>query len=211
MNDDPRTHLYEWNRLARENAENAIVSSMFESALKASEPIDTFSTWLLLGTAAIASFIITNADKVGTFFSHPGFTTCGSLLCLSCLFGLISKIYALRCKIHKETGEATRRIFAEHLATHEKKEADIKEAAEKHGVTLETGIRLERVLTEFLAPLPKITAWLAMRQLNKNSGNPQMGYLPAITSLQRQGLFALLQSLSFLGFLIAGVIFAASR
>jgi len=64
MTNTPKTEpLHEWNRLARENAENAIVSSMFESVFKASEPIDTFSTWLLVGTAAVASFMITNAEK----------------------------------------------------------------------------------------------------------------------------------------------------
>ena len=65
MIDDPRTEpLREWNRLARENTENAMVSSMFEAASKASEPIETFATWLLVGTAAVASFLITNADKL---------------------------------------------------------------------------------------------------------------------------------------------------
>ena len=50
MSHDPRTEpLEEWNRLARENTENAIVSSMFEASAKASEPIEQFSAWLLLG------------------------------------------------------------------------------------------------------------------------------------------------------------------
>lgn len=48
MNNDPKTEpLKEWNRLARENTENAIVSSMFEAGSKSSEPIKQFSTWLL--------------------------------------------------------------------------------------------------------------------------------------------------------------------
>lgn len=59
MSNDPRTEpLEEWNRLARENTENAIVSSMFEASAKACEPIEQFSTWLLLGAAAISSFLL---------------------------------------------------------------------------------------------------------------------------------------------------------
>jgi hypothetical protein len=85
MMDDPRTEpLREWNRLARENTENAMVASMFEAVSKASEPIETFSTWLLLGTAAIASFLITNADKVLPLIKPKGFSVCGVFLCPRC-------------------------------------------------------------------------------------------------------------------------------
>ena len=91
MQNDQRTEpLREWNRLARENAENDIVSSLIESTFKANEPIDTFSTLLLIGTAAVASFFITNADKILPLVKNHGFTTCGVLLCLSCIFGLLS-------------------------------------------------------------------------------------------------------------------------
>ena len=211
MTDDPKTEpLREWNRLARQNAENAIVSSMFEAGFKASEPIETFSTWLLVGTAAVASFFITNADKLVPFIKQTGFLTCGAFLSLSCLFGLASRMYALRCKIQIEAGTAVRKTFAEHLAKHQEEEKKIKESADVWGITLETGIRLERVLSEFLAPLPRWVAWLVARQLKKHANNPQIGYLPVIKGLHWQGLSAVLQALSFLGFLVAGFIFVAA-
>ncbi len=208
---DPRVDpLREWNRLARQNAENAIVSSMFEAGFKASEPLETFSTWLLVGTAAVASFLITNADKLIPFMGRPGYFTCGALLSFSCLFGLASRIFALRCKIQIETGAAVRRTFAEHLTKHQEEEQKIKESADVWGVSLETGVRLDRVLSEFLAPLPRWVAWLVNRQLKKHAGNPQMGYLPAVKSMQWQGSFATLQALLFLSFLFAGFIFLAA-
>ena len=211
MTDDPRTEpLREWNRLARQNAENAIVSSMFEAGFKASEPIETFSTWLLVGTAAVASFFVTNADKLVPFIKNAGFLTCGGFLCFSCLLGLLSRVFALRCKIQITAGAAVRKTFAEHLAKHQEEEKKIKESAGVWGITLETGIRIERVLSEFLAPLPRWVAWLVARQLKKHANNPQVGYLPVIKGLQWQGLFAALQALSFLAFLVAGFIFAAA-
>jgi len=211
MIDDPRTNaLHEWNRLARENTENAIVSSMFEAASKASEPIDTFATWLLVGTAAVASFLITNADKLLPLVKQSGFITCGALLCFSCFFGLLSKMYGLRCKIVIDTGDAVRKTFLEYLAKYKEEEKKIKEGAEVCGINLQTGIRLERILTEFYAPLPKWAVWLAERQLKKNAGNPQVGYLPLIKILNTQGILAFLQALSFLGFLVTGFIFAAA-
>ena len=211
MTDDPRTEqLREWNRLARQNAENAIVSSMFEASFNASEPIEKFSTWLLVGTAAIASFFITNADKLVPFIKHAGFLACGAFLCLSCLFGLVSRIFALRCKIQIAAGAAVRTTFAEHLTKHQEEEKKIKEGAAVWGITLETGIRIERVLGEYLAPLPRWVAWLVARQIKKHATNPQVGYLPVIKGLQWQGLFAAIQALSFLGFLVAGFIYAAA-
>jgi len=207
---DPRTEpLREWNRLARENAENAIVASMFDAASKTSEPIETFSTWLLVGTAAVASFLITNAEKVLPLIKQTGFWLCGAFLCLSCIFGLLSKMYALACKIGSDVSFAVNRTFLEQLEKHKEEEKKIKEGAEFWGITLETGVRLERIITEFYTPLPKLAVWLASRQLKKYAGNPQVNGILQIKKLNKQGMFAFLQSFSFLCFLISGFIFAA--
>ena len=62
--DDPRLEpLNRWNKLSRENSENAITNSMFEATFLASEPIDNFATWLLAAGAAVGSFLIINAEK----------------------------------------------------------------------------------------------------------------------------------------------------
>lgn len=210
MTDDSKTApLREWNLIARQNAENAIVSSMFEAQLKASKPIAELSTWLLVGTVTVAAFFITNADKLLHLITQTGFLTCGALLCASCLFGLISRLYALRCGIQIETGTAVRKTFAEHLAKHQEEEKKIEESAGFWGIKLETGIRLERVLNEFFIPFPRWVAWLVNRQLKKHMNNPQVGYLFAIKWLHWQGLFASLQALLVLSFLVAGFVYAA--
>lgn len=211
MTHDPRTEpLLEWNRLARENTESAIVSSMFETATKASKPIEKFSTWLLVGTAAVASFLITNSDKLVPLLGTRGFAWSGALLCISCLLGLVSKAIGLRAQIGKETGEAVRKTFAEHLANYEKEEEKIQQGAKFWGIDLQTGIRIDRVLSEFYKPLPWWASWLAKRQLKKHAGNPQVGYLILIGNLNWQGYFAAGQAISCLAFLVVGLIFAAA-
>lgn len=211
MSDDPRTvPLKEWNRLAQENTENAIVSSMFEAAAKSSEPMEQFASWLLVGTAAIASFLIVNSDKLLPLISKEGFLVCGAFLSFSCVFGFISKIYALRCKVGIEVGSVIRKTFIEHLEKYEKEEVTIHESAKFWGINLETGIRMERVLSEFYKPQPKIVVWFATRFLKKYEGNPQVGHLLLVTMLNRQGLFSFVQALLFLGFLISGFIYAAT-
>lgn len=119
MESDPRTEpLKQWNTLARENTENAIVSSMLEAVEKASKPVDTFSTWLLVGSAATASFLITNAEKVIPVIRVLGFGVCGFFLCLSCILGLISKIFAVLCQVEAEILDATRNTFIEHYSAY---------------------------------------------------------------------------------------------
>lgn len=211
MTHDPRTEpLREWNRLARENTENAIVSSMFEAASKASKPLDEFATWLLVGTAAVASFLIANSDKLLPLLGARGFSWCGALLCLSCVFGLASKLLGLRSSIGIETGDAVRKTFAEHLARYEAEEEKIQQGAKFWGIDLQSGIRIERVLAEFYKPLPRWASWMAKRQLRKHEGNPQVGYLILINSLNWQGYFAAGQAVAFLGFLVVGFIYAAA-
>ena len=208
MTDDPRTEpLREWNRLARENAENAIVSSMFEAVGTAVEPLEKFSNWLLLGAAAVASFMIANSSSVLPLLGVTGFAVCGAFLCLSCFFGLLSKIYALLSQIAISTGVAVRRTLAEHLARYEAEEERIREGAAFWRIDLQTGVRLERILSEFLRPLPRWVGWLARRKLEKHAGDPQIGHFVLISRLNRQGFFAACQALTFLGFLIAGFAF----
>lgn len=209
---DPRTEpLREWNRLARENTENAMVSSMFEAASKASKPLEDFSTWLLIGTAAVASFLIANSDKLVPLLGSRGFSLCGALLCLSCLFGLLSKLQALKSHIGKEAGDAIRKTFAEHLARYEEEEEKIQQGASFWGIDLQTGIRFDRVLSEFYKPLPHWASWLADRKLKKHAGNPQVGHIILMSSLNWQGYFAAAQAVSFLVFLVVGFIYAAAN
>lgn len=212
MNEDPRiAPLLEWNRLARENTENAMVSSMFESAALSSGPIDVFSTWLLVGAASIASFLIVNVEKVLPFLGQAGFLASGACLWVSCVLGLLSKFYAARCKIAGDMAQTVRETFQTHLHAYEEEEAKIQEGARFWGITLQSGVRIERVLREFFAPFPKPLQWLAMRKLRKDKGNPQIGYLYRFRALMKQSALASLQSLAFLGFLATAFVCAAMR
>jgi hypothetical protein len=211
MSEDPRIQpLLEWNRLARENTENAIVSSMFEAAACSIEPIEKFSTWLLVGAAAIASFLITNSDKIIPLLSKQGFLVCGGLLCVSCFFGILSKVAALRSQVASQTSAAVLKTFKEHLAKYEEEEQEIQEGAKFWGINLQTGVRLERILSEFSKPLPWWVKLLMKWKLKGQEKNPQVGYLPIINTLTWLGYFTAGQSLTVLAFLVAGFLYAAA-
>ncbi len=207
----PRTApLREWNRLAQENAENAIVSSMFEAGFVANEPIDTFSTWLLLGTGAIGGFMISNVEKVLPLLTSKGFAVCGVLLLISCVLGVIAKGFALRVKIMREILLKIQQTFQQHLTAYQNEEEEIHKGAEYWGITLQSGIRMNRVLEEFYKPLPSWVHWLAERQLRRHAGNPQIAYIPAVKLVTYQGVLAALQTFTFLTFLGTAFFFAAA-
>jgi hypothetical protein len=209
-NDDRTRPLREWSDLARENTENAIVSSMFEATEKASEPIENFSTWLLVAAGAVASFLISNADKVIPFISKTGFIICGAFLCLSCTFGLLSKVFSVRVRIGIETKAAIQETFSQHLVKYQKEESEIQDGAKFLGITLQTEIRLDRVLREFMAPYPGWVRWLASRHFIKHAKNPQIAHILQAKGLYAQGMSTFFQAICFIGFLGAGFVFAAS-
>lgn len=182
---------------------------MFEATAQAGEPLEAFSGWLLLGTAAVASFMVANSEKVLPLLGQRGFLFCGALLCLSCAFGLVAKFFAVRCRIGVQVGAAVTRTFAEHLAAYEAEEKSIKQHADAMGITLQTGIRLDRVLREYLAPWPKSVVWVALRYFRKNASNPQIAHLLTLRNLLWLGGLSFLQALSFLGFLASGFLHAA--
>ena len=201
--------LLDWNRLARENTENAMVSSMYEAAACAIEPLDKFATWLLIGSTAIASFFITNSEKISPILESRGFLLCGAMLCFSCFFGFLAKLYALKAQITQKTSNAVRETFLIHLANHQAEELKIQENADFFGIDLQTGIRMERVLSEFAKPLPWWAKFLINRQLKINKYNPQVAYLGLIRNINMLGYFTTAQTIFILGFLISGFIYAA--
>lgn len=211
MTDDSRIDsLMEWNNLARENAENALVASMFEASSRVIEPIDTFTTWLLVGSAAVASFFVGNADKLIPIIGSSGFLACGMLLCASCLFGLLSKIFALLGRVGHETGNAVKEQLPQLMAGYDETEKKIQEQARVLGISIETGIRMDRILAQFAAPLPFWARRAIARSLKKHGNNPQIAYISRIKSLNKQGFFASTQAITFLGFLLVAFAQAAA-
>ena len=117
---------------------------------------------------------------------------------------------ALGCLISIEVGSGVRKTSLEHLKNYEKEEEEIQKGAKFWEISLESGIRMERVLAEFYRPQPKIVVWLANRRLKKYEGNPQVGYILNTNIFRKQGIFAFFQALLFLAFLVAGFICAAT-
>ncbi|ASI92365.1 hypothetical protein [Vibrio mediterranei] len=195
--------LLEWNDIAKENAENAIVSSMFVATLKTTSSLDTLNNWLLLATGAIASFLLANISNISGFLGRDAIVDGGYVLCISCVFGVFGKIMGMRCKMGQELSETVKLTFIEHMKAHEAEEAKIQEGAKFWGVSIDTGLRVDRILSEYLALFPAPIRWLANRHFTKERNNPQIAYIGQMKSLQVQGGAILIQATLFIYFFVA--------
>lgn len=206
---DPESSLLQWNQLNVENTENAMVSSMFKAFAKANEPLNAFCTWLLVATAAIASFFISNADKIIPILQKNGFFWCGLCLCISCICGVLAKYFGLMSKINSEVSSSVEEALINILEKHDYKRSEIEKCSELSGIDIQTDIDMARVVEKFLEPMPCLFKWLVNRFLVKNKDNPHIGYLPIIKNINRQSAFVVLQVILFLFFLLTGIIFAS--
>lgn len=194
--------LREWNDLAKENAENAIVSSMCIATLRATSSLDTLNNWLLVATGAIASFLLVNISNISEFLGREAIVNGGYVLCISCVFGIFGKIMGMRCKMAQELSETVKATFLEHMKAYGEEEAKIQEGAKSWGISLDTGVRMERILSEYLALFPKPIRWLANRHFKKEKDNPQIAYIGQMKSLQVQGGAILFQVTLFIYFFV---------
>jgi hypothetical protein len=210
--DTPAKHLREWARLARDNAENEITSALFDASGGATSSVESFSSWLLVACAAVASFMLANAEDILPVVSRTGFLVCGACLLLSCGCGLLAKIFGLRCKVMTQLMAALRSQTAAVLSEYEKEEAEIKKAADTHGISIDTDVRIERVIEGFAAKLPWWAKPATMVSEGKASvADPHAAYAPIMTNLTAQSLWTGLQAVCFMAFLTAGFGFAAAN
>lgn len=170
-------HLAEWNRLNIQNAENGMVSLIFENIIESTRFFDTYSTWLTVGTGAAAALLLTNVASVLPYLTAAGFKMSGVLLILSLLFGVLSKFFAIQCQIADAQSESKTNRIGNLLKPFYEQVEKIEETAAAQGRELVTELSMERVLTTFFKPFPKLMRWLFLERMIKGLSNPHVGYL----------------------------------
>ncbi|MCF7816581.1 MAG: hypothetical protein K9M54_01765 [Kiritimatiellales bacterium] len=209
MNDQQhKDPLLEWNRLNIENAEQNLVSAMFSSLISSSSVIDRFSLWLLAGTGATAALLITNADNILPVLSEAGFKLCGAFLVASGLLGFLAKFSAISCEIAYENDLKIRQAMLPILDKHAQDEDKIQEHAEQRGLDIKTEIDMQKVLQDFAKPFPFLARCIMWWYWNRNASNRQMAYIRPVKAYCRQCSSTTWQTLSFIGFVITGLVYA---
>lgn len=199
--------LLKWNQLNITNVEQNIASAMFASMISTSPIVDRFSTWLLAGTGATATLLITSANDLLPLLTENGFKICGGFLVLSGAFGFLAKHRAISCQIAYENDVKVREAMFPILEKHTQDEKQITAHAEQRGIQVNTELDMKNVLQEFSKPFPRIVRWLIARYLKKNEGNRQVGYIKPVKSYYKQCALTVWQALTFMAFVITGIIY----
>ena len=79
--------------------EQEFVEAMYEAGFSTNPVVDAFSTWLLVGTATAAAFMLGNVPSLEPVIGLDGVVVGGFVLTLSCLCGVIAKYYSVRLAI----------------------------------------------------------------------------------------------------------------
>jgi hypothetical protein len=200
--------LIEWNRLNKEDAEQEIVSSLYQSMAETTVAIEKFSMWLLAGTGATGALLITQIESVLPYLSQEGFKVCMALLFVSAIFGFLAKYKSLRCAIQTQMQSKLSELIKPILAKHEQDEDEIQEHATQRGIQLETDIELSNIITEFSRPFPWWVKWIIVREVDQTWGDRQAGFHIMAKAYTSQIEWTFLQACCFLLFMFSGALFA---
>ncbi len=202
--------LVEWNRLNIENAEQAFVSSMYQSISETTVTIDKFSLWLLAGTGASGALLVTQVSAVLPFLTEAGFKLCLLWLVLSAVLGFLAKFKALRCEIQIQIQTKLNEMLTPIFNKHGEDEDRIADYAKQRGIELQTDISLSNVIKEFAKPFPFWVGWLLNRQLSKMGDDRQAGHRIAVRAYMSQMRWTFYQAVSFIMFLLTGAWYASA-
>ncbi|WP_323160636.1 hypothetical protein [Pseudomonas fluorescens] len=210
MSSNEVDQLAEWNRLNIENAENNLVSVIFENMIESTKYIESYSTWLAVGTSAATALLIGNVGTIIPYLTATGFKLSGLLLVISILCGVLSKLFAIQCQIADAQAESKTNRVGTVLKPFYEQAQQIEEQAKGEGRVLNTDLSMERVLEVFFQAFPRWFKWLLFRRMLKNSTNPHIGYLLPLRFFRWQSTFMFLQVVCLILGALCALYFAQS-
>lgn len=202
--------LIEWNRLNKENAEQAIVSSIYQNLAGTTSKIDKFSTWLLAGTGATSALLITQIASILPYLTTKGFKICLMMLVISAILGFVAKYKSLRCEIQLHVQTEAQKSMDPILKKHGEDEDRIVQYAKQRGIQLQTDVEISNVIAEFVRPFPFWMKWLVKRQTSRIGNDRQAGYHVAILAYLSQIRWTLSQAIFFVAFIISAAWYASA-
>lgn len=194
----------------RSRAEARMISAMYDAALKASPTLELFSQWQLIAQAASASLLVANADRMVELLSKLGFLVCGGILLLSAAFGIFSKTQAVFIRMRSEVIGATKELVDGLSKDLQAEEEQLYASADAAGSEIDVSVRFDRVISSFLSPLPRWAQMMIRRSMSKQEDWSHPSYYRRIRGLYAQSVSALIQTVLFLTFFGAALMFAAT-
>lgn len=209
MNDE-EDPLIKWNSLNISNAERELVKALLIGTISSSTTIDRYSSWLLAGIAGSAALLITGIGSILPYLSEDGFRFSGALLVVAGSFGFLAKLTAVQVSISLEQEGIIAERMSPVFDRHGESEEEIRAHAEARGISLDTDVDINRVIGAFISSFPSPMRKYLRRTFEKGLDDPHFSQKQSLRSLLYQSLFAGLQTLFFIFFVIVAVLYASA-
>ena len=99
------------------NKEDTLVIQLIMGVLDTSPNIDKHNIWLLAGTGATASLVVSNIESIVSATEPQAVSWMLSLLAISALFGLLAKINSIKAESSKTVFQTVFSVMAQHEET----------------------------------------------------------------------------------------------
>ncbi|TCB98139.1 hypothetical protein E0L21_22480 [Kosakonia quasisacchari] len=192
----------EYDEIIQENFRNSLIDSASLATIETTTILDKFSMWLLVGVGATATLMIANIDKILPFITPFGFKISVFFLALSSLAGFLSKYYALVVFSAATVTVRMTELIQSKSKEYEEQCKKRDEMGRKIGYVSEIEVSLESFIDQYINLFPfqwlrnKIRKRMSVFTVSK-SGNKS-----AVHGVVFQSIALLLQSLSYIAFLI---------
>lgn len=90
-----RKAIDEWDAAIHDNFQKGMINGASLATSETTSIIDKTSMWLLAGVGGTAALIIANIDKITPYTGIGGFKCIVLFLCISAIFGFLSKYYSI--------------------------------------------------------------------------------------------------------------------
>jgi hypothetical protein len=201
--------LIQWAIQTKENTDRALYRSVFLPTLKTSSVVESASSWLQAGCAAIAGLLITNSSALAKVV--PIITIRNSVILLmgAFVFGAIAKFCSLYIIVQCNADEAINELMATVLKAHNEEEDKMREIANNTQVNLPP-IPLDfiRPLQDFIACSPFYLRWYIRRAMNRSYIDYTFAYKNAIKYFYAQSSALVLQTVCFVAAIVNATIYA---
>jgi len=194
--------IHTWAKVTRENASIEFVRSLFSGMLNLCVILDSFSTWLLVGSGATVALMVTNIDKILPRLTQPYYRTSLYILAVSMLFGFLQKFVSITIIGFNYIDDKIRTSLGALFENHNKEEEKIGEMAKAANIKVDTNIDLSIIQSELKKAFPWYVRGKMLRNFEMGRNDVLLPYRTHVRHLFKQGIYVVLQFIFLILFIV---------
>lgn len=195
---EAKENLNNLAKITNNIAETRLTEILFGEILKSSPIFDKFSTWLLIGTGATASLMITNLEKISPIVGRTNLKDSIYLLTVSALLGFLAKFKYIHCQTMLAINEQMKEQILLALGKYNREIEEINNLAKENNHKIETNLDFENVINNFTKAFPRFTHSKLFKEFKEGTEDQLTQGRKNANSVFWQGVYTNFQLLAFI-------------